>query len=87
MTDTSKIREHMEVVGSDGQHVGRVDKVEGVSLKLAMDASEASGEHRYIPVEWVASVNTSVHLSKPAMTVQQEWQAHAVKEGEYPPDA
>ena len=29
MVDTTKIREHMEVVGSDGEHVGTVDKIEG----------------------------------------------------------
>lgn len=26
---TSEIREHMKVVGSDGQHVGTVDRVDG----------------------------------------------------------
>ena len=34
MADTAKIREHMEVLGSDGQHVGTVDKVEGQRIKL-----------------------------------------------------
>ena len=86
MSDTSKVREHMEVVGSDGGHVGRVDKVEGLSLKLTRDDPDARGEHHYIPVAWVASVDQSVRLGKPAMTVQQEWQAHPVQEGEYPPD-
>jgi len=28
------IREHMEVVGSDGGHVGRVDKVAGTEIEL-----------------------------------------------------
>ena len=86
MADKSKISEHMDVVGSDGQSVGRVDRVEGLSIKLTKDDLAARGEHRYIPLTWVASVDQSVHLSKPAMTVEQEWQAHPVQEGEYPPD-
>jgi hypothetical protein len=35
MTDASQIREHMEVVGSDREHVGTVDLVEGQRIKLA----------------------------------------------------
>ena len=33
MTDLSNIREHMEVIGADGAHVGTVDKVEGDRIK------------------------------------------------------
>ena len=28
MTDMSRIKEHMEVIGADGVHVGTVDRVE-----------------------------------------------------------
>jgi hypothetical protein len=28
MADASKIKEHMEVIGADGVHVGTVDRVE-----------------------------------------------------------
>ena len=34
MTNFSQIREHMEVIGADGVHVGAVDKVEGDRIKL-----------------------------------------------------
>jgi hypothetical protein len=34
MTDTAKIREHMEVIGADGVHVGTVDRVDGKRIKL-----------------------------------------------------
>ncbi len=34
MLATNDIREHMEVIGSDGVHVGRVDRVEGGRIKL-----------------------------------------------------
>ncbi|MGL4553078.1 MAG: DUF2171 domain-containing protein, partial [Gemmataceae bacterium] len=76
------IREHMDVIGSCGKKVGRVDRVEGRSIKLTKDSEGARGEHRYIPTEWVQRVDQNVHLSKPCLDVQQEWQAHPVQEGE-----
>jgi hypothetical protein len=81
----AKIREHMDVVGSDGNKVGRVDRVEGRSIKLTKDTEGARGEHRYIPLEWVQQVDDKVHLSRPCEDVRQEWQAHPVQEGEFIP--
>jgi hypothetical protein len=86
MKSTSNIREHMEVVGSCGGRVGKVDRVEGLSIKLTKDSPNADGEHRYIPLTWVESVDTSVHLRKLCPDVQEHWQAHPVEEGEYPPE-
>ena len=85
MADTGKIREHMEVIGSCGKHVGFVDRVEGRSIKLTTDTPQARGEHRYIPAAWVARIDDHVHLSRPAGDVRQEWQAHPFQEGEYVP--
>ncbi len=34
MADASAIKEHMEVIGADGVHVGTVDHVEGDRIKL-----------------------------------------------------
>jgi hypothetical protein len=56
MANASQIREHMEVVGSDGQHVGTVDKVEGDRIKLTKNDPQARGQHRYIPLDTVESV-------------------------------
>ncbi|MBZ9676826.1 DUF2171 domain-containing protein [Mesorhizobium sp. ES1-1] len=59
MTDTSKIREHMEVVGADGVHVGTVDKIDGERIKLTKkDSGEGSheGHHHYIPLSLLAEV-------------------------------
>lgn len=41
----SQIHEHMEVVGSDGEHVGTVDKVAGDRLILAKSDPESGGTH------------------------------------------
>jgi len=63
------IREHMEIVGSDGQHVGTVDKVEGDRIKLTRnDDPDHSGlHHHYLPVSSVDSVHIDqVRLNMPA---------------------
>ncbi len=50
------IGEHMEVVGSDGQMVGKVDKVEGDRIKLTKDSDpHGQGHHHYLPVSAVQS--------------------------------
>jgi hypothetical protein len=53
------IKEHMEVIGADGVHVGTVDKVEGGRIKLTKkDSGEGShkGHHHYIDKSLVAEV-------------------------------
>ncbi len=53
-----EIKEQMAVVGSDGGHVGTVDKVEGDRIKLTKkDDPDGSGQHHhYLPVSSVAAV-------------------------------
>ena len=56
---TGKIREHMEVIGADGVHIGTVDRVDGDSIKLTKkDSGEGShkGHHHTIPMSLVAEV-------------------------------
>lgn len=59
MVEAADIKEHAEVIGADGVHVGTVDRVEGDRIKLIRDASgEGShvGHHHYIPLGLVADV-------------------------------
>ena len=59
MAGTSGIKEHMEVIGADGVHVGTVDKVEGDRIKLTKkDSGQGShqGHHHYLPSSLVADV-------------------------------
>lgn len=59
MSDLNQIREHMEVIGADGAHVGTVDRVEGNRIKLTKkDSGEGShaGHHHYISTGLVATV-------------------------------
>ena len=53
------IKEHMEVIGADGVHIGTVDKLEGDRIKLIKkDSGEGShkGHHHYIDRGLVAGV-------------------------------
>ena len=57
MADLSAIKEHMDVIGADGVHVGTVDKVEGDRIKLTRpDSGSHSGHHHYISGGLVAEV-------------------------------
>ena len=60
MSDLSGIKEHMEVIGADGVHVGTVDKVEGGRIKLTRaDSGQGHAHHNhhhYIPGSYVAEV-------------------------------
>ena len=62
MADASNIREYMEVLGPEGRHVGTVDKVEGDRIKLTKNDPAADGEHHYVGLDQVASVDTAVRL-------------------------
>lgn len=84
--NAADIKEHMEVVGSDGQKVGRVDRVEGRSIKLTKDSPGAKGDHLFIPLDWVERVDQQVHLNKASADVREGWQAHPFREGEVVPD-
>ena len=58
MSGFEDIREHMEVIGADGVHLGTVDRVEGDRIKLIRADSGMGHEehHHYIPRGLVADV-------------------------------
>lgn len=73
------IKEHMDVIGADGVHVGTVDKVEGSRIKLTKADSgmgRHKGHHHYIDLGLVAGVEgQKVRLSANAdvaVTMEQE---------------
>lgn len=66
MSGFEDIREHMEVIGADGVHLGTVDHVEGDRIKLirADSGMAHEGHHHYLPKGLVATVeNDQVRLS------------------------
>lgn len=67
----TKIREHQEVLGSDGEHVGVVDHVDGDRIKLAKSGGD--GTHHYLPLTAVISVDNAVRLNVPAADARRQW--------------
>jgi hypothetical protein len=72
-SDASGIREHMDVYASCGTRVGTVDHVEGDTIKLTKSGSP-DGQHHRIPLSWVSSVDSGVHLDRNHVDVQGQWQ-------------
>jgi hypothetical protein len=69
MSGFEDVREHMEVIGADGDHLGTVDRVEGDRIKLIRADSGMRHEehHHYIPRGLVADVEgDKVRLSSNA---------------------
>ena len=58
MSGFEDIREHMEVIGADGVHIGTVDRVEDNRIKLIRADSGVGHEqhHHFIPKGLVAEV-------------------------------
>ncbi len=74
-----EIKEHMEVIGADGVHIGTVDRIEGDRIKLTKkDSGEGShkGHHHFIETGLVADVEgDKVRLSanaSVAVTMEEE---------------
>ena len=68
-----KVTEHIEVVGSDGTHVGKVDKVRGDRIILAKSDANAGGMHHSVPCGWVESVEDKVTLNRTAQSAMDSW--------------
>lgn len=88
MADVTGIKEHMEVVGADGVHVGIVDAVEGGRIKLTKaDSGSGShaGHHHYISSGLVAGVEgNTVRLTATganAMLFEEEKSSASVASG------
>jgi hypothetical protein len=74
-----EIKEHMEVIGADGVHIGTIDRIEGNRIKLTKkDGGEGShkGHHHFIDKGLIADVEgDKVRLSanaNVAVTMEEE---------------
>ncbi|HWK36325.1 DUF2171 domain-containing protein [Sphingomonas sp.] len=68
-----RVEEHMEVVGSDGEHVGTVDKVRGDRIVLTKNDPDAGGRHHSIPSSWLSTVEDKVSIAKTAEQAKAHW--------------
>jgi hypothetical protein len=71
MVEPTQIREHMEVVGSDGKHIGKVDHVIGNEIELTR--SLALGKHHFLPLSLVARVDDKVRLNVTGDGAKEVW--------------
>ena len=72
-SDVSGIRKHMEVVGSDGLHVGTIDHL---AIRMTRTDPAANGRHHVLDAEAVASVTgSSVILNMTAAQAMLEQKA------------
>ena len=71
----NKVQEHAEVTGSDGEHVGTVDKVRDDRILLTKNDKDAGGVHHSIPSSWIKQADEKkVTLSKTAAEAKKAWQ-------------
>jgi hypothetical protein len=74
MIQASQIREHMEVEGSDGGHVGRVDKVMGEEIELTKLDISSGLKHHLIPLSWVDMIeDDTVRLNMTKDAARAAW--------------
>jgi len=72
--DTSRIKEHMKVIGSDGQRVGTVDCVKDEKIILTKSDPASQGKHHSIPLDWVSSVEQDeVRLNQTTEQARANW--------------
>jgi len=77
MIHQADIKEHMEVVGSDGKHVGTVDHLAKSGLIKLTKTDAKDHQHHLFPVSWVEKVDDKIHLNKSCQEAQQQWQTAA----------
>ena len=74
MIDPSRLREHMEVVGADGGHVGKIDHIRGSEIELAKLDTQSGLKHHLIPVVWIEAVDgDTVRLSLTRDEAKARW--------------
>ncbi len=72
MISANEIKPDMPVVCSQEGQFAIVDHMDGSdSIKLKKDKN---GKHHFIPLNWVKSVDSKVHIDRPGDEAMQDWQ-------------
>jgi len=70
MFDKLRIKEHMEIVGKNGQHVGTVDEKDGDRIKMTRTDSD-DGQHHYLDADMIDRVEDNrIYLKVDEVTAQ-----------------
>ena len=76
--DLGNIRPQMEVVGSDGEHLGTVDHLDHNRIKLRRNDPASGGQHHWLAQEAIAEVDgNTVRLAMPAGQARRSWLGEA----------
>lgn len=77
MINISQIKPKLPVVCSEGGQFAVVDHMQGKeTIKLQKDKT---GEHHFIPLSWVTSVDDKVHIDRPGEQAMKEWSTTSPK--------
>jgi len=76
MLNLGAIKPHMPVLCSEGGQFAVVDHMssDNRTIKLAKDKK---GEHHYIPVSWVKTIDNAVHIDRPGAQAMRDWSSEA----------
>lgn len=71
MMNTQVIKPNMPVVCSNNEQFAVVDRLDGKeTIKLKKDEK---GNHHFIPLSWVKTVDDKVHVDRPGAQAMREW--------------
>lgn len=73
MVRADAIKEHMEIVGNDGEHVGIVDGIDPDG-EIKLSRSDTPDRlHHFLPLATVEYVDDRVHLNRTSTRAMAEW--------------
>ncbi|AZO82066.1 MULTISPECIES: DUF2171 domain-containing protein [unclassified Bosea (in: a-proteobacteria)] len=74
MMHVDQIREGLEVVGSDEDHVGTVDALAGQLLKLKKNDPASGGTHHYLDIGLISAIEgDTIKLLVTGDDARQRW--------------
>jgi hypothetical protein len=79
MSPAIQIQQNMRVVGSCGNYVGTVERVDGDEIRLTRNHPKAGWENHWVPLTWVEGVDDDVvRLDRESWQARREWRPAAV---------
>ena len=73
MVRVDEIKENMEIVGNDGEHVGIVDGIDPDG-EIKLNRNDTPDHlHHFVPLATVESVDDRVHLNRTSTRAMAEW--------------